>query len=84
MLRTKVRNYLSKYFRVRVEPIWHTGLSRSTYRSHNIYYVYTQRVYAWLCKNIRICTQCSHVCVYLIAFMYTEFKHTGGCVCIYV
>ena len=21
-------------FRVRVEPFWHTGLSRSTYRSH--------------------------------------------------
>ena len=36
MLRTKVRNYLAGYFRVRVEPIWHTGLSRSTYRSHKI------------------------------------------------
>jgi len=29
-------------------------------------------------------TQCSHVCVYLFAFMDTEFKHTCGCVCIYV
>ena len=37
MLRTKVRNYLAKSFRVQVEPIWHTGLSRSTYRSHSMY-----------------------------------------------
>ena len=29
-------------------------------------------------------TQGSHVCVYLFAFMGTEFKHTCGCVCIYV
>jgi len=47
-------------------------------------YVYTQRVYTWVCENIRICAQCSHVCLYLFVFMYTEFKHTCGCVCIYV
>ena len=31
-----VRNYLAMYFRVQVQPIWRTGLSRSTYRSHKI------------------------------------------------
>jgi len=47
-------------------------------------YVYTQRVYTWVCKNIHTYTQFSNVCVYLFAFMCTEFKHTRGCVCIYV
>jgi len=32
----RTENYPARYFRVRVEPIWHTGLSRSTYRSHSV------------------------------------------------
>ena len=31
MLRTKVRNYLARYFRTGTKPIWQSGLSRSTY-----------------------------------------------------
>jgi hypothetical protein len=33
---TWTRNYLAKYFWARVEPTWHTGLSRTTYRPHKI------------------------------------------------
>ena len=31
MLRTKVQNYLARYFRTGAKPIWQSGLSRSTY-----------------------------------------------------